>query len=282
MESTWIDPAALIETSAELEPLNLLETTISYSRLRTLQVNGALTYKRRYIDGIKDPMTDAQILGIATHKKLLEPDTFEEDFIILPKLDRRKTADKAYYEEKSALAVEQGKMLIQDPVVEQAEAMAASVAAHPLVAPLLEGALKELELKWVKKATYRGQTHKFNTLAYVDFLNPRLKTMGDLKVVSGTFDPYRFDSKAKREFYHGQTGLYLDGAASNSIPVESFHFILVSTKEPYDVALCTCEPEFLERGSAAAEIATNALYGRLLSNDWLSYPEAIPLRYTPW
>jgi hypothetical protein len=282
MEPTWIDPAALIETSAELEPPNLLETTISYSRLRTLQVNGALTYKRRYLDGIKDPMTDAQILGIATHKKLLEPDTFEEDFIILPKLDRRKPADKAYYEEKVALAIEQRKMLIQEPAVEQAEAMATSVAAHPLVTPLLEGALKELELKWVKQATYREQTHQFNTLAYIDFLNPTLKAMGDLKVVSGTFDPYRFDSKAKREFYHGQTGLYLDGAASNSIPVESFHFILVSTKEPYDVALCTCGPEFLERGSAAAEIATNALYGRLLNNDWLSYPEAIPLRYAPW
>lgn len=282
MESTWIDPAALIETSAELEPPSLLETTISYSRLRTLRVSGALTYKRRYLDGIKDPMTDAQILGIATHKKLLEPDSFEEDFIILPKLDRRKTADKAYYEEKLALSIAERKLLIQDPAVEQAEAMAAAVANHPLVVPLLNGALKELELRWVKTATYQEQTHDFNTLAYVDFLNPTLKAMGDLKVISGPFDPYRFDSKAKREFYHGQTGLYLDGAAANSIPVESFHFILVSSKEPYDVAVCTCEGEFLERGLVAAELATNVLYGRLLRNNWVSYPEPVPLRYVPW
>lgn len=280
-ESIWIDPAALRdEADAFTTPLE--QTTLSYSKLRTLQVSGALTYQRRYLEDLRDPMTEAQILGIATHKKLLEPESFDEDFLVLPKLDRRKKADKEQYENAVEEAAVTGKLIIQEPAAEAAAAMAAAVNNHPLVAPLLDGALKELELKWYKTATYGDQQHDFPTLAYLDFLNPTLKAMGDLKVISGGFDPYRFPTKAKKEFYHGQTGLYLEGAEANSIEVESFNFILVSSKAPYDVAVCPTEREFMERGKVAATATTNALYKRLLSNNWISYPEPIPVNFVSW
>ncbi len=280
-ESVWVDPAAFRdEASTPTSPLE--QTTLSYSKLRTLHVNGALTYQRRYLEGLKDPMTEAQILGIATHKKLLEPESFGEDFLVLPKLDKRKKADKEQYENAVEEAAVEGKLIIQEPAAEAAAAMAAAVSSHPLVAPLLEDALKEVELRWHKTATYGGQQHNFPTVAYLDFLNPTLKAMGDLKVISGGFDPYRFPSKAKKEFYYGQTGLYLEGAEANSIEVESFNFILVSSKAPYDVAVCPTEREFMERGRTAATTTTNALYQRLLSNNWISYPEPIPVNFVPW
>jgi hypothetical protein len=265
----------------------VLTTTVSYSKLRMISVSGPKTYYERYILKEKSAMTDSQILGIAVHKELLEPDSFKDDFITIRKLDKRKTADKQLFLETVERATKEKKLIIQENALERVQLIAESVRSHPLAKRILDGALTEVEMRWQKTARckkFEGKelvekTTTFNTVAYVDIINPAQHLLSDLKVVDGMFEPHRFRNKAKKEFYHAQSALYLEGAEENGIDASRFKFILASAKKPYDVAVLTANQEFLEHGNQAQLSATNRLYSCLLNDDWISYPDEIELDY---
>lgn len=265
----------------------VLTTTVSYSKLRMISVAGPKSYYERYILKEKSAMTDNQIIGIAAHKELLEPDTFNDDFIVIRKVDKRKTADKQLFLETVERAAEERKLIIQENALERVKLIAESVRAHPLAGRILKDALTEVEMRWQKTAHCKKFEGKelvqkstvFNTVAYVDIINPALGLLSDLKVVDGMFEPYRFRNKAKKEFYHAQSALYLEGAEENGIDATRFKFILASAKKPYDVAVLNANKEFLEYGQEAQLSATNKLYSCLLNDDWISYPDEIELDY---
>lgn len=266
----------------DLSPLERLQkTTFSYSKLRTLTKEGAATYYRKYIVGEDRPMSASAAIGIAVHSLLLEPNEFEQQFLVIEKLDKRLKGNKERYLEYVQQAEAENKILLNTEEFNNAGNIASALAGDERVQELLVDAEKEVELRWTEQLDDNAQ--EVNYVAFLDILNRRQKTIADLKIINGSqFNPSKFASKAKAERYHIQTGLYLKGSRKNQIDVNAFKWILVKDEPPYDIAIARADAEFIERGIAAAENASAELYERILTDYWVSYPDEIVVGYVPW
>lgn len=81
--------------------------------------------------------TPAQLFGQVTHKLLLEPDTFGEDFCLAPAVDRRTKQGKEDWE--AFVASCEGRTVVDDKTYAQAAEMVKAAREIPLVVDLLSG-----------------------------------------------------------------------------------------------------------------------------------------------
>lgn len=260
------------EYTEEQEEDNVL--TVSYSRLRTLS-QSPRKYKRVYIDKIKDEDTQATSLGKAIHKAILEPENFKKDYYIIPKPDRRTKAGKLAYAGAVDQAAENKQSLLYEHEAQKCQEAAKIVREHPLAGPLLKGAMSEVDLTWEIEPGLNGR-------AILDFYNPEVQAIGEVKVFSGMYKPYRFAGKAKEECYHVQAGWYHKAANVLELPVKDYYFLLVSAGRDPEVAVARADQEFIQRGGLKADLLCKELVERIESNNWTSYEELLTVGYVPW
>lgn len=253
----------------------LAKTTLSYSRLKLLSQSSGKYYKR-YIQRLKTEQTEASALGVAAHALLLEPQTFEDKYLVMPKPDRRTTVGKTAYAAATLQAQEENKIILFDKQLETCLAICRSVQRHPHASRYLNTSLRELELNWTDPIT------QLPAKAYLDAYHEELEAIVDVKLLTGKFNPYKFAYKAKEECYHVQAGFYKNGCVLNKLKVKEVVYILVSAADPDDVAVCRADAEFVERGQVRAESLAVELVSRIRDNDWESYRNVIPLGYVPW
>ena len=186
------------------------------------------------------PPTPALLLGQATHKLLLQPESFAEEFAVAPALDRRTAAGKAAYAEWAEAA--EGKEIITPEMLELARAMAGAVLDCDKAAKLLQGT-KEQVYFW--KETTTGEACKCR----VDCLNTSLsvpviidvKTAADASVEA-------FARAAINHGYDFQSGMYTEGLEANIGERPRFVFIVVEKDPPYAVNILQAEELFVLHG----------------------------------
>ena len=83
----------------------------------------------------------ALLFGQVTHKLLLEPDTFEDDFAVAPVVDKRTKAGKEQWE--TFLSMAGDKTVVDASTYQQATDMITQAMKNPLVKELLEGSHEE-------------------------------------------------------------------------------------------------------------------------------------------
>lgn len=111
-------------------------------RLNASSLKQFVTSPAHYINSKINPTepTTSMALGTLVHCLTLEPDAFDERYIVASnKLDRRTKAGK---EEWAALQ-ESDKIVIKQDTLMQATSMTASVLAHPVASRLLSASSKE-------------------------------------------------------------------------------------------------------------------------------------------
>lgn len=182
--------------------------------------------------------TPALILGSAVHTATLEPENFEDEFAIAPKVDRRTKAGKETWaqflkesEGKETLTVEQMETII---------GIKSSIASHPIASQMIIGGEGEhsyfvtdeetgLELKC------RPDYMKNNAL--ID-----LKTCQDAS-------PKGFARAMANLGYHIQAAYYLDVYnKANGTNLDEFYFLAVETTKPYAVAIYKVDEFAIEEG----------------------------------
>src|SRR5690606_11557254 len=98
----------------------------------------------------KEP-TDSMIVGSAFHTLLLEPDLFQKEYIVSPKVDRRTTKGKEEWSQ--FLHSANGKMVITTEQHVQALKMANEAKKQSIVNTLLEASEFEQSIFWTDKET---------------------------------------------------------------------------------------------------------------------------------
>jgi hypothetical protein len=187
------------------------------------------------------------------------------------KWDRRKPADKAAAEAFELEAA--GKIILAPDDAARAQAMAASVRAHPAARFILamDGA-REASYTWSDEELWlacktRPDFHTLDRRFVVD-----VKSTAD-----ASRDPF---SKSIANYdYHVQTAWNLD-----ALSAETFLTIAVESARPYAVAVYPASPELIDAGRRRIRSAMETLADCIASGKWLGYGDQIldPIDLPHW
>ena len=169
--------------------------------------------------------TDAMALGSAVHAAVLEPETYEQEFLELPKIDRRTKAGKEAY--ANFLELSEGKTIVSADQAEKVPQIVKALTEHDIAKAMLSGG--EAEYSYFSKDEVTGIELKCRP----DYFN--MNSLIDLKTcVDASNEGFL---RACINFgYHIQAAFYLDVFnASQGTSLNEFYFIAVETTAPFAV-----------------------------------------------
>lgn len=206
--------------------------------------------------------TPAMQLGTLVHTLVLEPDTFEERYIVAPKVDRRTKAGKVEWAEFQAAAGD--REVIDAATNGKAREIAVSVRTHARAAKLLEAATaREESLFWEDEET--GVECKCRPDARAaSGLVVDLKTARDAS-------PHGFQRAVASHGYHIQAAHYMAGVRAAGYAAREFLFVVVETELPYGVAVYRLDPYAIERGEDARVKALDLFVECRERGEWPGY-----------
>ena len=227
----------------------LAKRPLSYSSLKHFMKS-----PKHYIHYIQDKFvqTDQMRIGSAIDCKLLEPDNFDEKFMIANKPDLRNKSNKEKWQLVLIEANETKKTIITTDQMVIVKSAVNSVMDHVDTRILIEKKTKvQVPLKWIDKVgnlPIRG---------FVDFETKAWNTdiVVDLKTTNNA-DPEEFVKQAVKMYYHTQMATYLRGYERTQFRFPEFIFLCVETTEPFNVSINYCDSNF-------KKIAKDELLGTL-------------------
>jgi len=237
---------------------------ISKSRLDHLHRSPA-----HYKYALENPSkpTQPMIEGSVFHKLVLEPDTFTEEYAVIPDgIDRRYKEGKevwAAFEEEAA-----GKICIDRPTLTQLTEQAAALRACTRANALLSGGKAEQSLFW----TIDGYDVPIPAKARIDYANEvclvDLKTTKDARPDSFSRDCWNYR-------YHVQAAYYSD--AYKLLTGLDMRFVLLAVEKtpPYGVAVYMVNEDMISQGRREYQ-ADLEVYARCAAADvWPGYEDVV-------
>lgn len=224
--------------------------------------------------------SDALVFGKLCHCLLLEPEKFEEEYIIY---DFGKLRSNKKYEE--AKQANPDKIIVNQEELEHAQKMMAAIKEHKLASVILNGATAEMPFVWKDKETGLPCKMKMDAIkktkpgiVIVDY-----KTSSDIEGIINW--PQKLQYPLQEEFYcRGVKEKY------GVDPVE-FVFIIQSNKPGEEDIIAVANVEF-ETQSVAHDIVTHHMheikekldmwYKTHDKNIWAAYPNRVEMRYSNW
>lgn len=212
--------------------------------------------------------TPSMRFGTAVHTAVLEPETWEERYIVAPDVDRRTKAGKEAW---AAFVEEAGsREVITSEEAAKAHAMAAVVLEHPAAGPLLRGDFVEPE----REASYfwrdpdtglecRCRPDSFDGEVIVD-----LKTTTDAS-------PSGFAKSVANYGYHVQAAWYRRGVAAVTGRMPRHVIVAVETSAPYAVAVYELDALALEEGDRLCQRAITTIAECQRAGRWPGYGDEI-------
>ena len=211
---------------------------VSYSSLKELLVS-PLAFER-YMTKKKEP-TPAMNFGSAFDCKLFTPEEFDKRFFVFDP-DDRPDPDKTF----AAKVNKEWK----------AEQFAAAEIGKKTTLSLDELGMLDQMIKRIKETgvydmyfrgtevqkKLEGEIEGVPLLGYADSFSPMLRRGADLKTFGESIDLFPTRAKFK---YHYDLQAYV---YTELLGIENFQFIVVTKKEPFDVAVFDCSEDFIARG----------------------------------
>ena len=179
--------------------------------------------------------TPAMKLGRAVHARLLQPETFDDGYVVVPDCDRRTKAGKALWTD----LLETGKELISGEDMETILAMEKEFA-NIRKAPFWKSPETEIGLTWTDSES--GVACKARLDAITDDYVIDYKTTTDASTAA-------FQREALKYGYDLQAAMYLDAARANGYSPKGFIFIAQEKTAPYLINIIHAGSAFLDRGA---------------------------------
>lgn len=208
--------------------------------------------------------TGAFDLGKALHCRLLEPNEFQDRFIIAPYFNRRTNDGKA--EEAAFLAEreESGKIVMDAEDGRKLDIMFESAMAHPVVRWLFEQAgTNESTIVWIDPET--GETCRCRP----DRMLTQRPILVDVKKVDGLD---RFERHVEEFRYHVQDAMYSEGYFHQFGTWPQFLFLIVSSTVSgarYPVDVVELPEDWKQAGRELFRRDLNTYHACQTSNDWM-------------
>lgn len=240
------------------------KNAISKSRLSKISV--CPQYFKWCEDNPQEPTQDL-IFGSAFHKVVLEPETFDKEFSVLPNyIDRRTKAGKEEYAD--FLLKSKDKSILTQEDFDTILAMRNAVFANQYADVLLKG-IKEQSLYFLDDLTNMHckvrpdcQTRIKNRLVIVDLKSCKSAC------------PEDFMRDVVKYSYDLQMAMYKIGV-SKTLGIDindiDFVFIAVEKKAPYLVGIYEAGEDIFNRGEMLYRKYLGILKQCIETNDWYSY-----------
>lgn len=184
--------------------------------------------------------TPALLFGAAVHKLLLEPETFDDEFLVAPEVDRRTKDGRAIY--NSFLAGADGYSILDADSYEKASDMVTAAMNTPFVRKLLDGE-HECPIYWTDDLTDEPCKCRLDCLTYVD----GKPVIVDYKTTADASTDV-FIRSAINHGYDFQAGMYCEGVEKSTGQKPTFVFIAQEKTAPYAVNIFQADDLMVKRG----------------------------------
>lgn len=212
---------------------------ISRSELNILRTQSPFHLKYA-LENPGEEDTKSLHFGRASHKMILEPDTFFDEFVVAPLCDRRTKEGKEIY--SRFLLEAEGKEIIEHDELDMILAMKESIDANPVARALLTGECEQ-SFFWTDDAT--GEKLKVRPDCMTEY-NGR-KYIVDYKTTDSCADGH-FERSVNRYGYKFQAGMYREGVFQNTFEDYGFAFVAQEKKAPFAARVFICNDDFLQEG----------------------------------
>lgn len=207
--------------------------------------------------------------GRALHKYVLEKEDFNNDFIILPEINRRTKDGKEEYERYQIKAFNSGKELVSSDDMTVIIEMYEAVMGNALAKSLLTGE-HEKDFFWTDAAT--GEKCKCRPDCLTTYNGE--KYIVDYKSTDSCEDG-QFERSCRKYGYKFQAGMYTEGLFQNTFEQYGFVFVAQEKKPPYAVRVYFCTPEFVAQGYDKFRELIGIYHSCKETGNWYGYEGAM-------
>jgi exodeoxyribonuclease VIII len=221
-------------------------TNAQYHASEGLSRSGLWTFKQlpykfwyEKISGQYEPPGDKEafILGDVVHAMTLEPDTFNDRYMVMPNIDKRTKSGKELY---AQVMLEAGnKTLVKPETMDLAHDMNRALMGNSTVCDLLRDAKMEKSIYWKHEAT--GLICKARPDIWQGRIVSDLKTTIDAGFRS-------FQASAYKYGYFLQAAMLYEALKSLGEPFHNFVFICIEKTKPHAIGLYMLDDDALQFG----------------------------------
>lgn len=208
--------------------------------------------------------TQALIFGSAFHKLVLEPDTFYDEFSVVPDVDRRTKAGREFWDDYMK-SVPPWNDLIRVDDFALINDMAESIKSNKYARALLAGQ-HEQSFFWTDEMT--GEECKCRTDILADIGGVHI--IADLKTCTAA-DTKSFQRDMMKYGYDLQAYMYCEGVKQNTGIDHQFVFIAVEKTPPYAVNIMMAEQGVMESGLDKFREYIGIYHECKQTGEWWSY-----------
>jgi hypothetical protein len=211
--------------------------------------------------------TPAFSFGRAFHTAALEPDLFENRYIVPPDIDKRTKDGKARWAKFQEAA--EGKEILAAESFELIQAMSASVRNSP-AAKCITGGKAEVCIVWIDEPT------GFLCKARLDYVHEVYGFLVDLKTAKDA-SPDGFAKAMFNYRYHQQLAFYMAGYKAVTGDDSSFIFVAVEKDAPYATAIYEVNERSVQAGCNACRKALDTFSECVKKDEWPTYQNEVQL-----
>ena len=208
--------------------------------------------------------TPTLLFGTAAHKYILEPESFWDEYIFVPKIDRRTKAGKEEY----ARILESGKTPISEEDFKVITEMDAAITANPLAAQLLRSGDHEVPIEWEDTGTGELCKCRPDVITTCD----GEAWIVDYKTTQSCMDG-AFERACRTYGYKLQAGMYAEGAFCSTFKDYRFAFVAQEKTPPYAVRVYKCDPDFVLEGKDMFHDLIGIYHRCRITGEWPGYEE---------
>jgi len=205
----------------------------------------------------------AFFLGSAAHKLILEPLKFDDEYCVMPKIDRRTKAGKEEYEEFVQNAGD--KIVIDDETFNAVLKMSEAVGKTSIAREFLSCGEAEASIIWDCGIMAKAR---------IDYLQDNL--IVDLKTTANA-RPEVFAQSALKYSYDQQLAFYADSYEAITGERPSAVIIAVEKTPPFGVSVHQVTESTLLQGRELYKKAVEIYKECLVFDNWPCYPQEINL-----
>lgn len=204
-----------------------------------------------------EPYSSASLsLGTLIHTAILEPENFDKDYYVMPKVDRRTKAGKDEYAKYLELA--NGKEVVDQETIDIKDAIMANFNTNDQAVYYNQG---------VKEQSVYSEINGVLVKVRPDCYNAELGFISDPKTCQDN-SPKSFMRDVYKYGYHLQAAFYSDVVG---IDPANFVFTAIETKNPFSVQCYTLGEEHIDRGREAYTEALDKWRHYMETGEVLSY-----------
>jgi len=231
------------------------------------KINKTPRHFRYEMDHPSEP-SPSLLFGILAHKMILEPDTFDSEFIVAPVVDKRTKEGKAIWSDFFDYCNDNNLEPITAEDYVRIKDMAIAIRAHKTASQLLNGEHEKI-FSWVDQMTDELCKVKVDCLTVYQ----GRKYIVDYKTTDSCEDG-KFERACRKYGYKFQAGMYREGVFQNTLEQYGFAFIAQEKTAPYTVRVYFCDEEFINEGYDQFRTLLGIYHNCKETGNWYGYGDS--------